>query len=145
MNKINPITNFQSSNGVCSGTILSDGWNVVIRGEYLGDMSPTLKYLAQSPPDLRLSRSGSALPWANKDMAYCNTPNDGEVPIINGKFEITLVRPNGHYILNGSQLVPPHVLVMTESDHFQINLDAIAMPNRSLKSLPNFPDRSTHR
>jgi hypothetical protein len=112
---------FQSSNGLCTGTIVNDGWNVKVSGTFKAPGN-TLKYMSSAPPDLRMSRAGSALPWASEDMAYDNTPNKGEIQMVNGRFSFTLANPNCYYMNNGARLVAPHVHITVNNQHFDVEL-----------------------
>lgn len=135
---------FQSENGLCKGVIDNDGWNIKVTGQCeLNDT--TLKYIAAAPPDLRMSRAGSALPWGNSDMAYENTPNKGEVSLVDGHFTFTLFRPNCYYIKNGSKLIAPHVHFTIADQHFDVELGLPCTANRSLTNLAGRPVRATGR
>lgn len=135
---------FQSGNGLCAGTIVNDGWNLKVSGTCKAPGN-VLKYMAPSPPDLRMSRAGSALPWANEDMAYDNTPNKGEVQIHNGQFSFTLANPNCYYTDNGSKLLQPHVHFTVGDKIFDVELGTTCTPNRSLTGLPGRAVRTTYR
>jgi len=135
---------FQSSNGLCTGTIVNDGWNVKVSGTCKAPGN-TLKYMSSAPPDLRMSRAGSALPWASEDMAYDNTPNKGEIQMVNGRFSFTLANPNCYYMNNGARLVAPHVHFTVNNQHFDVELGIACTPNRSLTGLPGRAVRTTYR
>ncbi|MHB1952482.1 MAG: hypothetical protein ACYCOU_01940 [Sulfobacillus sp.] len=72
-----------------------------------------MRYLAACPPDARVSRSGSNLPFANPDMAFEATPNVGVAPCgEEGDFEFSISYPNSYY-RNGT-LVPPTVFLQSD-------------------------------
>lgn len=138
------MSTFKSANGLCEGTISIDNQHVVVKG-YCQIPAQSMKYMAAAPPDFRMSRDGSGLPWANPNMAYDNTPNKGEIPIVNGSFTFTLVRPNCYYMDNGAKLIAPHVHFTIGNQHFDVELGIPCIPNRSLKSLPGKFNRSVRR
>lgn len=76
-----------------------------------------IKYCAASPPTRGCSYSGSALPYANIDMAFEGTPNLGVLEVFNGSFDLSVEMPNSYYEHMGKRLVPPTVYFMfTDSD-----------------------------
>jgi hypothetical protein len=71
------------------------------------------QYMAAAPPDYRSSFSGSALPYANAQQAFYNTPNRGEVRInADGSFVVNLTMPNSYYTDGGTVKVPPALHLM---------------------------------
>lgn len=73
----------------------------------------TVEYVAAAPPDYRMSFSGSALPFANADQAFANTPNKGSVTVHSGSNTCTLelMMPNSYMVKLGTIQVPPTVFV----------------------------------
>jgi hypothetical protein len=69
--------------------------------------SVKIKYWASDPVDYRYSFSGSGLPFANKQQAYSNKINVGEVIVKNSEFKFTITMPNSFYINLGSELIKP--------------------------------------
>ena len=137
---------FNSHN--CQGrvTIAPDMWNITVEGTVRSPQDKKLRYIAAAPPDRRASYMGSALPFANAEMAYDSTPNKGEIDLSSGaSFKFNLVRPNAYYRANGSQLLMPHVQFAIGKDVFDVPLGLLPYPDRSLSSLPGRRDRSTHR
>lgn len=94
----------------------SNNGNYILNGELHNDKKEVLrghkmhmKYWAASSPDRRLSNAGSALPFPNEDVAFEGTNNCGIVPILNGRFKMSLLNPNSYYKNMGTILVPPTV------------------------------------
>jgi hypothetical protein len=112
-----------------------------------GAAGATMKYWAANPIGRIYSYSGSALPYPNPEAAYENTTNQGTILLDNeGKFHIKLDHPSGYYVGQGKILLKSHVhfkvsgynrvFTVTIADYF---------PYRSLKNLPDRPNRSTNR
>jgi hypothetical protein len=136
---MNQIATFQFTH--CQGVILSNGWHIQVKG--VCDIKGNLRYMASSPPDLRMSRAGSALPFANEEMAYQNTPNKGEISI-DKEFSISLVQPNSYYKNNGSKLEKPHLHFTIGDQYYDLPLGEY-IANRSLSGLPERHSRTTGR
>jgi hypothetical protein len=68
-----------------------------------------LHYLAAAPPDLRTSAAGSALPFADAEQAFCNTPNRGTIHVggPGNHFQVRLRCPNAYYAGLGTVYIPP--------------------------------------
>ncbi len=118
-----------------------------IEGQFPNLANVKVKYWAANPIIRNYSYSGSGLPYPNPETAYENTPNQGYILLDNnGRFIIKLDSPSGYYVKQGKILLKPHlhlkvlgienVLTITIADSF---------PNRSLKNLPDRPNRSTNR
>jgi hypothetical protein len=109
-----------------------------------------LLYRAADPADQRLAVAGSGLPFANPGMAF-DGQNMGEAQVGNfGTFNFTITRPNSYYTHHGIKLVAPHVdLQVVNKEGVVVHEIRVplgeSIPNRSLTSLPGFPDRSTGR
>lgn len=128
------VSNFESPR--CRGQVFLNSQTKVftLRGQCNGS---SLRYVAAAPPDFRDSYMGSGLPFPTEDMAYDNTQNKGDVAVVGGKFEFSIVYPNAYYINGGSTMVNPHVnIVVDGSDMFTVKLGEPLVPNRSLKHLP---------
>ena len=102
------------------------------------------KYWAANSFDRRYTCSGSGLPFATPVQAYENTPCEGSFDINKtGIVYIKLLRPNSYYINQCNKLLPPHVhLNVNGSPRIHTIILGDNLPNRSLVSLPNKPDRS---
>ncbi len=132
---------FSSDN--CQGTITQNGkFNFLIQGTCKGASKGN--YAAASPPDFRQSYSGSGLPFANREMAMCNSPNVG---VIGGTFSFEVIFPNSYYINNGSKLVTPEVCIdFDTNEHVVVKLgNGLLVQHRSLSNLPECENRSTGR
>jgi len=109
----------------------------------------TIRYWAASAPDYHLSVAGTALPFANSEIAF-SSANSGTIKADNaGLFTIDLCSPNSYYTCGGRQLIPPSV-------NFAINFGSnaekvyyvplsIGYRDRSLSALPGRPDRAYDR
>ena len=137
------ISEFSDSH-VKGGIYTPNGWLYTVRGETPGP--GVVKYWAATPPDRRLSYSGSGLPFPNHEVAYENSPNVGEVPVTDGHFEFHIQMPNTFYVGQGQELLQSHVNFMVPGvdTTFTLKLGE-AVPSRSLTSLPDRPKRNTDR
>ena len=138
---------FNSSNGICHGTITSDGWNIRVQGVCKVHASK-LRYAAAAPPDLRMSYMGSGLPFPNEQVAYEGSPNVGEAPLDSGEFSFDITNPNYYYKNNGSVLVQPHIMFTIGDQYFDVPIPKdmlMDLPNRSLTSMPGRSVRVTGR
>jgi len=136
------------SNEYCTGVVEVDTntWVYTIKGTSRSMFhNGTVKYTASAPPDLRMSFSGSALPFPNEEVAYGGSVNKGEVPLIGSKFTFKVLSPNSYYKNNGSTLVKPHVIFSIDKHYFDIDIGKPFTPNRSLSSLPGRHTRSNGR
>jgi len=112
--------------------------------------NPSVKfvsYLAGAPPTSTISYSGSGLPFPTEEHAYSANVSTGEIAVDNaGRFQIAFPRPNSYYISCGKDLIVPHIMlrVMPVGEKHVVKLGE-PIPNRSLTSLPNKPNRSTGR
>jgi len=138
---------FSSQTGNCQGQIITEqNWDITIRGTCNVPGATVLKYAAAAPPDLRMSYTGSGLPFPNDEVAYEGSPNIGNVPIVATQFEFKIVSPNAYYKDNGATMVHPHVLFTIDNEYFDVPLpSAMQFPNRSLSGLPDRPNRTTGR
>jgi hypothetical protein len=95
----------------CSGTLTKDiRGDISVKGRVSNSLvEQKVKFWAAAPANHGQSFTGSALPFANPEMAYENSPNKGIVMTNNGEFELKLFMPNAFYIDLGSTYVPPHV------------------------------------
>ena len=142
-----PVLEFKSDK--LSGTVTYDADSdiFIVSGQFIGVLNNSLRYWAANPIPRMYSYSGSGLPYPNAEVAYENTPNQGEILIDNdGKFSIKLDHPSGYYVRQGKILMKPHI-------HLKINNDSTVytvmiadyFPYRSLKNLPDRPNRSINR
>ena len=113
-----------------------------------GNVRPgtTIEYWAANPIWRNYSYNGSGLPYPNPDVAYENTPNQGTIRSVDGRFTITVVHPSEYYVMLGKKLLKPHVhFKLLESDKNVTLIVADFVPHRSLTNLPNQPDRTIGR
>ncbi len=106
------IPQFKYSWGECKGKIYANkSGNFKLKGRVTKlSGNGVLKYWAPNPSTCLYSISGTGLPFPNEEIAFENTPNQGEIAIdATGNFEITLLYPAGYYINQGETYVPPHV------------------------------------
>ena len=100
----------------CDGNIeyIGDG-NLTVNGEIKGyeGMTVDIIFWAAAPININGSFSGSAIPYANPDQAYDQTPNQGATKMVNGHFTVKLRNPSAYYVSLGTLYVPPtlHVKV----------------------------------
>jgi hypothetical protein len=142
------VMNFTSNNGKCQGQILFDPLTKVYT--VTGNCKVTsadgrLKYIASAPADMRMSLSGSGLPFPSEDVAFSGSLNKGEVQMNGSNFAFQVKNPNSYYKNNGATLVYPHVQFVIGSEIFMVSLGVKDTGNRSLSSLPGRPNRSTGR
>ena len=79
---------------------------------YLKSNRVYLRYWAANSPMTISSFSGSGLPFPNEDIAYENTPNQGNIEIYDVNFSLKFIKPNSYYTNQGKTLVKPHVNFM---------------------------------
>jgi hypothetical protein len=139
----NPFQSFLSANGSCSGKVTHANGLIHVDGR-CSVPGTELSFIAAAPADARSSSMGSGLPFGNPHIAYEGTVNRGTVPVVNGRFQLSLVPPNSYYVKNGSLLISPHVHITIGNEYFNIPFGNHT-PNRSLSSLPGMPNRSTRR
>ena len=93
-------------------------------------------FIAAAPPDYRSSFSGSALPFANEQQAFYNTPNRGKVRVgHDGGFTAHLRMPNSYYTNAGTVRVPPtiHLIYAVNGQKRQASMQVShGVPFRSL-------------
>lgn len=120
---------------LCSGTVyVKDRLRMKIKGVAKADINWT----ACAPTDLRMSYSGSGLPFGSAKMAFSYGVQRGSAKA--GKFKVILNQPNSYY--DEGTLVPPTVYI--SSSDLRISLQvAEPIPNRSLHSLPDRPKRNS--
>ena len=127
-------------NNYCSGKIIehnnSKRKDITIIGKLLEPvLENEIYYIAGSPPDFRTTYTGSALPFANENQAFDNTPNKGKVNIQNGIFKITIMYPNSYMVGLGTVTVPPYI-------HLQYKLLNGELRNITVKISDGIPYRS---
>ena len=72
----------------------------------------TVTFIAAAPADVRASFSGSGLPFADKEQAFYDTPNEGTALIEpDGSFSIKMLTPGSYYVGLGTVLVRPTVFL----------------------------------
>lgn len=132
------------------GNIYQDGQKYIISGKVNKQGVSTINYKAAAPADLRLSYSGSGLPFHSPEQAYDNSVNIGKATINElGEFSFELCNPNSYYVNQGVKLIRPHVHICLSGETIQPkSLDlklGPGIPNRSLRHLDGRPDRSYGR
>tara|TARA_Y100000389_G_C17295404_1_gene430239 strand:- start:133 stop:684 length:552 start_codon:yes stop_codon:yes gene_type:complete len=75
-----------------------------------------LTYVAAQSPDYLQSFTGSALPFADAEQAFDQTPNFGELVPKLDSFKIELQYPNAYYSHLGTRLIPPYVRITVEQN-----------------------------
>ena len=137
-----PVSEFKTP--TMSGQILSNSWKYTVVGKSAS--RGNIKYCAAAPPDLRLSYAGSALPFANEEMAMEGGGQTGSLDTNSfGEFQFTITCPNAYYTGQGTNLIPPCIKMIDVSGKEVVLQLGVSVPNRSLKHLTGRPDRSYHR
>jgi len=112
--------------------------DMIIRGYFTESIDENvIQYLSPAPPDYRSSYSGSALPYANEEQAFENTPNIGRVVLgKNNAFSFNISTPNRYHEDFTNKVVAPYVIINYKKDgvdkNVMINLDESSIPYRSL-------------
>jgi hypothetical protein len=132
-----------------TGRIIYDSASTTfnLSGKFSEITGQPLKYWAANPIPRMYSYSGSGLPFPNPEVAYENSPNQGEVMVdATGQFNIALLQPSGYYTRQGKVLMKPHVHFRVPGYNriFTITI-ADDFPYRSLSNLPDRPNRSIGR
>ncbi len=132
-----------------NGQILYDTQTQIftIRGQFSHTIDQKLRYWAANPIPRMYSYPGSGLPFPNPEVAYENTPNQGDIDIDHlGHFEIKLQQPAGYYIQQGKILVKPHIHFQVQGQSKILTMSiADDFPNRSLTGLSDRPNRTIGR
>jgi hypothetical protein len=123
-------------NGACRGITIVQGRHVIIEGQVDEVVdNDEIFYIAASPANHRQSFTGSGLPFASPRQAFENSPNEGAVKSINGRFQIKLLMPNSYYKDFNGTIVNPTVIVyymsMNNKQQATIVIDS-PIPYRSL-------------
>jgi hypothetical protein len=97
----------------CSGTIEHYEHDVVVNIVMKENVDNNrLEYLAAAPADYRQSFSGSGMPFANANMAFDKTPNQGIAVVeTDGRTSIRLLMPNSYYSDFNGTLETPYVFL----------------------------------
>lgn len=147
------------SDRTVSGKIYCENGVYLVAGKlHLGFRDANVLFRAAEPNDMRLSISGSGLPFPNPEMAY-GPVNSGQAQVDRyGNFEFKVFSPNSYYknddIMNGvgqgKILALPHIhLTVTLANGtkkgYDFPLDQGKVGLRSLTGLPNKMVRSTSR
>lgn len=147
------------SDPMISGQITCNNGIYIVKGNIHWGFRNSLKayYRAAEPVDLRLSVSGSALPFPGPLQAFGNI-NSGLIQRDRmGNFEFRLVNPNSYYknddIMNGygqgKILIKPTLYLTLENTNggkktIEVDINK-GVELRSLTNLPEMPIRSTGR
>ena len=115
----------------CEGIVLNSGdGEYVVRGKVESNTNdPTIIFWASNPPTYNTSYSGSGLPYPNSDIAYENTPNQGAVKAVNGKFEFRVRYPNSYYVGLGSLYIEPFVYIKVCEEGSDGKVETIKLGN----------------
>ena len=136
------ISEFKTPN--LSGEVLTDNWRCTIVGR--AQTGGAIHYMAAAPPDLRLSYSGSALPFANEEQAMSGGGQSGTVDLNSfGEFQFTIICPNSYYTGQGTNLIAPCVKIVDGAGNENVLSLGKPVPNRSLQNLDGRPERSYRR
>jgi hypothetical protein len=119
------------------GVITRENYVFTIEGQTDIEHDSFVTYTASAPPDIRMSRIGSGLPFPNERTAYENSPNSGQALIRAGQFRFSVVYPNSYYQKNGSELVRPHVIFVINNEYHDVGLGHHYVKHKSLTSLPD--------
>lgn len=117
-----------------------------------------VRYRAAEPQDLRLSISGSALPFPSPDVAFGPINSGTAMLDENGHFQFNIYEPNSYYLNDdimqgvgqGKIFALPHLIIRVEGPNntrseIKISLKASTPQLRSLTGLPQKMVRSTGR
>ena len=100
---------YRDNTGTFSITTTPRG--VTVTGKLSGGALPderVVTYAAAAPVEGRASFSGSGLPFATKEQAFENSPNQGVANVnADGSFRVELRTPSSYYVGLGTVLVPP--------------------------------------
>lgn len=103
----------------------------------------TLRYMAASPADRRMSYSGSGLPYASPQMAFENSPSKGEIELdLGNSFTVSFEMPSSYYTNLGTNLIQPSVYLKYNNGVEDITISielAQPIPYRML----TYPSRHT--
>ena len=101
------------TDGTFTGTIEIDGEFVMIKGNIKDTIkNHTLRYLAASPVEKRMSFSGSGLPYSSAEMAFENSKNKGDIEAgLDNYINIKIDMPSAFYTGLGTVLVAPTVYI----------------------------------
>ena len=138
------------ANADLSGNIYYGNLKYTIKGRFNIPGAKIIRFVAAAPADLRLSYSGSGLPFASSEQAFDGTPNQGELQTnSDGSFEFQIWSPNSYYTCQGVNLIDPHVTLIVEGNGLSLRKYVLTLgppiPNRSLTNLFGRPDRSYGR
>ena len=130
-----------------SGEIFYERLRYIIKGQFKFPKVHNFRFWAAAPADLRLSYSGSGLPFASEEMAMYNTPNQGTITTNEyGEFEFDLFAPNSYYTCQGINFIQPQIHIFNKDTQKQYTLElGPGIPNRSLRHLDGMPNRSYGR
>lgn len=116
-----------------------------------------IMYRSAEPADMRLSISGSGLPFPNTQTAFGPINSGQIIPDRNGNFSFKVAQPNSYYldgdiknhIGQGKLLAQPNIkliVVLQNGEQHEFNLDLVdSAPLRSLTGFPGKWIRSTGR
>ena len=120
---------------------------IYVHGRLPEYANTALNYIAAAPIHRNYSYAWSGLPYPNPEVAYGNTPNKGVVEVDHsGEFKLCLLQPSAYYVRQSKILLDPHVYInpVGTNQLFTITVSK-PVPNRSLTSLPDRPNRTEPR
>jgi hypothetical protein len=148
------------SDRVVSGEVrCQDGIYSVTGRVHLGySKDHIVRYRAAEPQDLRLSISGSALPFPGPEVAFGPINSGTAIPDEYGRFQFKIYEPNSYYLNDdimrgvgqGKIFALPHLIIRVEGPNgtrteSKISLKSSTPQLRSLTGLPQKMVRSTGR
>lgn len=84
----------------------------------------TIRYMAASPVEKRMSFSGSGLPYSSPLMAFDNSKNKGHIEVgLNNSFSFSIEMPSSYYTNLGTNLIPPSVYIKYNNGISEITID----------------------
>ena len=94
-------------------------------------------YWAANSPDYNGSFTGSGLPFQNPEIAFENTPNQGNSIVKDQHFEIVIEFPNSFYAHLGTELIGPTLFYRSCGDNNHIH--KVDLKNQIPYRLLNYP------
>ena len=137
---------FENAHLVCRVQLLPDeryGALVRIEGRVLRpEQYASMELVAASPPERRVSYTGSALPYPCAAVAFCNTPNRAALPP-DGLIDVAFAYPNAYYTPDWHTKVAPSVFVVLRPAAGDPVFVRLELPDlHALKTLVHRPERS---
>jgi len=140
---------FNIQNQIHGNIKYNDNGSINVEGKLefpFNSQTNKLIFVAAKEADLRTSYSGAGLPFANSEMAYDSTPNQGEIDVeLNtNKFSFSINAPNSYYSGLGTVYIKPHIQLILIENQNVVNIFTVkvndGIPFRTL-SYPDAPPR----